>query len=112
MDNQAIDRAIEQLPDEEYERLFDRATSHWWFRFSRWPIVIGYAAAVFACMFAFRWIARSFWPGSYLAMGIAVAAWIFVMIYGMNRLLSLEFSQWHVTRAVRHEFRRGRHRAP
>ena len=112
MDSQNIDRAIENLSDDEYKRLIDRAISHWWFRFNRWPIVVSFAAAVLACMFAFRWLAGSFWPGSYLAMGLAVVAWFVVMLYGMNRLLSLEFSQWRVACAVRREFMRSRRCAP
>lgn len=112
MDKRNIDRAIDDLSDEAYERLSGHAVSSWRFRIMRWPILIGFIAAAFACFFILRWFAKSFWPGSYVAMAIAAAIWIALFFYSMNRLLSLEFSHWLVTRAIRREFQRGGSGAP
>ena len=101
-----IDRAIEDLSDDAYEALGEQALSSWHVKAVRWLSIVCFFAAVFAYLFALHWIIRAFWPGSYIAAGIATACWILAFWYGMRALLSLRFSNWLVDRAMRREFKR------
>jgi hypothetical protein len=105
MSPEEIDKAIDALPENDLEELYDAAFRHWSFRAQNWALPIAFFAVMFALSFAMRALVRSYWPGSLVVATLATLVWCGAFFSLLRFILSMRVAMWRTRWAARREYR-------